>query len=232
MIPSDNPFVGPTGIAPVLWDLACAIPSGPASIATSALSSSVTSGRAPSRKSTSAPRAPTVVETSSKGRKASSRARWGPGSLTAPIHSYGRSVGATVIGGTVYRGESDGPQGDYFLADFVEGKVFILRWQGTSWLATDRTAEIAPDAGAIGNPTSFGEDAFGNLYLVDIGCDVFWLTPHTTSADGGDILDRRGCGDMIHAGAGDDIVRGGDGNDRLYGGGGADRLFGAGGPIF
>lgn len=93
-----------------------------------------------------------------------------------------------MIGGFVYRGESDGLQGDCFFADFIEGKVFTLRRQGTSWLATDRTAEIAPDAGAIGNPTSFGEDEFGNLYLVDIGSDVFRLTPNTTSVDGGDIL--------------------------------------------
>ena len=63
-----------------------------------------------------------------------------------------------MIGGFVYRGESDGLQGDDFCADFIEGKVFTLRRQGMSWLGTDRTAEIAPDAGAIGNPTSFGED--------------------------------------------------------------------------
>jgi glucose/arabinose dehydrogenase len=76
------------------------------------------------------------------------------GSVIAPIHAYGRSVGATVIGGYVYRGRSEGLQGDYFFADESNGHIFTLHNNGTSWVATDRTAQIAIDAGAINNPTS------------------------------------------------------------------------------
>lgn len=146
----------------------------------------------------------------------------GPGALTAPIHSYGRDLGATVIGGFVHRGESDGLQGDYFLADFISGHIFTLRRQGDTWVATDRTAAIAPDAGTIANPTSFGEDASGNLYLVDFDGDVFRLTPNAASADRGDVLLGGAGDDILHAGAGDDRLLGGAGADTLMGGAGID----------
>lgn len=146
----------------------------------------------------------------------------GPGTLTAPIHSYGRDIGATVIGGYVHRGEDDGLQGDYFFADFISGKLFTLRRQGSSWTAADRTAQIVPDAGAITNPTSFGEDANGNLYVVDFDGDVFRLTPNAASSDLGDILNGGGDNDTIHAGTGDDRLLGGPGADFLFGGAGFD----------
>ena len=59
------------------------------------------------------------------------------GSAIAPIHFYGRDVGATVIGGYVYRGQSEGLQGDYFFADDSNGHVFTLHNTG-SLLGRDR----------------------------------------------------------------------------------------------
>jgi glucose/arabinose dehydrogenase len=144
------------------------------------------------------------------------------GSVIAPIHAYGRSVGVTVIGGYVYRGQSEGLQGEYFFADEGNGHVFTLHNNGTSWVATDRTAQIAIDAGAINNPTSFGEDARGNLYIVDIDGDVFRLTPNVVSADLGDDLSGAGGNDMLFGGSGNDTLRGGSGNDELNGGAGID----------
>ena len=64
----------------------------------------------------------------------------------------------TVTGGYVYRGESDGLNGQYFFADFVHSKVFTLRFDGAGWAATDRTGQIAPNVGTIDSPASFGED--------------------------------------------------------------------------
>jgi Ca2+-binding RTX toxin-like protein len=144
----------------------------------------------------------------------------GPGTLTFPIHYYDHTVGRAVIGGQVYRGQSDGLQGQYFFADEVVGRVFTLQQQGTSWVATDRTGQIVPDAGAITNPTSFGEDLSGNLYLTDIDGDVFRLTPNAVSNDVGDVL---------YGLAGDDIIYGGTGNDRLNGGTGVDVMNGGAG---
>jgi glucose/arabinose dehydrogenase len=99
------------------------------------------------------------------------------GPLVFPIYSYDHSVGHSITGGYVYRGPSKALQGQYFFADFVFGKVFTLRFDGSTWVATDRTAQITTNFGAINNPSSFGEDARGNLYLVDFDGDVFKLTP-------------------------------------------------------
>jgi glucose/arabinose dehydrogenase len=148
------------------------------------------------------------------------------GSAIAPIHFYGRDVGATVIGGYVYRGQSEGLQGEYFFADESNGHVFTLHNNGGSWVATDRTSQIGIDAGAINNPTSFGQDALGNLYIVDIDGDVFRLTPNVVSADLGDDLDGQGGSDMLFGGSGNDTLRGGTGDDQLYGGNGNDTLMG------
>ena len=67
----------------------------------------------------------------------------------------------------MYRGETDGLNGHYFFADFTTSQLSTLRFDGTSWIATDRTAQIQTDVGSIELPTSFGEDARGNLYIVD-----------------------------------------------------------------
>ena len=53
-----------------------------------------------------------------------------------------RRVGASITGGYVYRGETDGLNGQYFFADFTTGRLSTLRFDGASWVATDRTAQI------------------------------------------------------------------------------------------
>jgi glucose/arabinose dehydrogenase len=139
------------------------------------------------------------------------------GPLTFPVYSYDHSVGRSITGGYVYRGEAEALQGQYFFADFITHRVFTLRFDGSSWVATERTGQIMTDAGAINNPSSFGEDGRGNLYLVDIDGDIFKLTPMGTFGDQGDTL--RGL-------AGNDMLFGGSGNDTLAGGADADMLFG------
>ncbi len=148
---------------------------------------------------------------------------------TFPIYAYDHSVGHAVIGGYVYRGPSEGLQGDYFFGDEVAGKIFTLHFDGSSWTATERTSQIVTDAGTIDNPSSFGEDGAGNLYVVDLDGEVYRLTPQVTSADQGDVINGRGGDDMIFGGSGDDRLTGGDGNDTLQGGNGADRLSGSNG---
>ena len=143
------------------------------------------------------------------------------GSAVAPIHFYDHSVGVSVIGGTVYRGTSEGLHGDYFFAD-LNGKVFTLHFNGTSWVATERTADIAENAGAINTPVSFGEDGVGNLYIVDLDGDVFRLAPNVASADLGDTINGGASNDMIFGGSGNDSLRGGPGNDAIDGGAGFD----------
>jgi hypothetical protein len=82
------------------------------------------------------------------------------GLAVAPIHFYSHSVGQSITGGYVYRGEGEALQGHYFFADFVQRKVFTLRFDGTAWVATERTSQIVTDFGSVGNVSSFGEDAW------------------------------------------------------------------------
>src|SRR5262249_3498357 len=80
------------------------------------------------------------------------------GAAPPPIFEYPHGgSGASITGGYVYRGSSEGLQGQYFFADFVTGHISTLRFDGTMWVATDRTSQIVPDVGAINNPSSFGE---------------------------------------------------------------------------
>jgi glucose/arabinose dehydrogenase len=144
--------------------------------------------------------------------------------FTNPIFSYDHTIGQAVIGGYVYRGSSEGLQGQYFFADETTGKVFTMRFNGSAWVGTERTSQITTDHGAINNPTSFGEDAQGNLYIVDYDGDVFRLTPNVVSADQNDTLRGFAGDDMMFGGSGNDLLDGGTGNDTMTGGPGDDRF--------
>jgi Ca2+-binding RTX toxin-like protein len=159
--------------------------------------------------------------------------------VTLPIFSYGRSVGQSITGGYVYRGPDEQLHGQYFYGDFSAGFVATLRLVDGQWVSTDRTSQISYDVGAINNPSSFGEDMLGNLYVADIADgEIFRLTPVGVSLDGADVITGGAGDDLIFAGAGDDNVSGEadndtlfgmDGNDTLAGGDGNDRLVGGAG---
>jgi len=107
--------------------------------------------------------------------------------LTPPVAQYAHGTGAlqgnSVTGGYVYRGPIAALQGIYFFGDFVNSRIWSLPVsnfvQGATIVSaqfTDRTASFAPDVGAINSIASFGEDARGNLYIVDIGGEIFVVT--------------------------------------------------------
>jgi hypothetical protein len=106
--------------------------------------------------------------------------------LVAPIYDYVRGSGTfqglSVTGGYVYRGPLAALEGQYFFGDYVRGRLFSLVFNGTTPGAfngtnftsrTDWTASTTTTAGTIGNISSFGEDAAGNVYLVSYGGSVF-----------------------------------------------------------
>lgn len=99
-------------------------------------------------------------------------------SFTPPIHEYlhsgGLDGGQSISGGYVYRGPIREIQGTYFFADYVSSQIWSFRFDGAN--KTDfvnRTAELSPDAGSIESISSFGEDVAGNLYIVDLGGEIF-----------------------------------------------------------
>src|SRR5204863_3254793 len=99
-----------------------------------------------------------------------------PGGLTDPIWEYSHSVGQSITGGFVYRGSSLPAtfRGRYFFADYVQGRVWsmVLTIDPTTGEATassartDHTADLGGSA-ILGNISSFGIDAAGELYVVN-----------------------------------------------------------------
>jgi glucose/arabinose dehydrogenase len=94
--------------------------------------------------------------------------------LVDPIHEYDHSAGQSITGGYVYRGRVMGANyiGRYFFADFVQGRVWSLGLTvdpGTGEARAadliEHTAELGT-SGAVGNVSSFGVDADGELYIV------------------------------------------------------------------
>ena len=100
---------------------------------------------------------------------ASPREAYGP--LVDPIFEYGRSEGQSITGGFVYRGGALAAsfRGRYFFADYVAGRIwsFALDQSGAG-SASDRREHTDELGGrsAIGNVSSFGVDADGELYVV------------------------------------------------------------------
>ena len=151
------------------------------------------------------------------------------GTHTAPVYYYDHNFGRSITGGYVYRGPSEGLQGQYFFGDFISGKIATLHFDGVSWVAVDRTSQIVTDFGSVNLPASFGQDGAGNLYVVDHGGEIFRLTPNVNSADSGDVLSGLDGNDMLFGGSGNDTLDGGEGDDELQGGNGADMLVGGAG---
>ncbi len=95
-----------------------------------------------------------------------------------PILTYDHVEGRSITGGYVYRGSAiTSLQGTYFFADFVTARIWSFRYDGTTMTElVERSAEFVPrekaDSGFLSkstrpNVSSFGEDAAGELYLVD-----------------------------------------------------------------
>ena len=110
--------------------------------------------------------------------------------LVDPIHEYGRSSGQSVTGGYIYRGRALGPAfaGRYFFADYVSGRVWSLALtidsQGEARASNlvEHTSELGGQS-QLGNISSFGVDADGELYIVSLTrgtiLRVAGLTPPT-----------------------------------------------------
>ncbi len=95
--------------------------------------------------------------------------------LVDPIHEYGHSVGQSITGGFVYRGGAlpSTYRGRYFFADYVQGRVWSLTVsidpatrEATVLSVDEHTTELGGSA-VLGNISSFGVDAGGELYIVN-----------------------------------------------------------------
>ncbi len=113
-----------------------------------------------------------------------------PAGNVNPIYDYMRGTsqafrGNCVTGGFVYRGPIVGLQGHYFFGDYSSQRLFSLKFDGSSpssfngtnhsslldWVGT-----VQLDVGSLGSISGFGEDAQGNLYLINLGGNVYKFT--------------------------------------------------------
>lgn len=88
-----------------------------------------------------------------------------------PVLVYGRQEGQSVTGGYVYRGAAiPALKGQYVFADFGSGTVWAAPATGSAW--TKATL------GTVANPSTFGEDEAGELYVAEYGSGrLLKLTP-------------------------------------------------------
>jgi glucose/arabinose dehydrogenase len=93
--------------------------------------------------------------------------------LTDPIHEYDHSLGSSITGGHVYRGQALGAAyaGRYFFGDFIRSRVWSIglnvgaNGEAAATARTEHTAELG-GTGELANVASFGVDAAGELYVV------------------------------------------------------------------
>lgn len=135
--------------------------------------------------------------------------------LHFPAYVYSHTLGrCSVTAGYVYRGcRIPDLQGTFFFGDYCGAQIYSGTFVGGSLVGiADRTVELDPaGALAIGSISSFGEDAFGELYVCDLGGEVYRIDPRTGVAESdmpelrvataaGDTLGATGVGNAIAPG--------------------------------
>ena len=94
--------------------------------------------------------------------------------LTLPVLEYSHQEGCSITGGYVYRGSAiPALQGLYFYADLCQRWVRSFRYAGGA--ATEHTEW--PSLMPTGPVLSFGEDASGELYILDESGRVSKIVP-------------------------------------------------------
>ena len=99
------------------------------------------------------------------------------------MHNSGN---CSVTGGRVYRGCAM-PQlaGTYFFADFCTARITSFRYLNgqITELNTNRAAELDPPNSDINAIVGFGEDAQGELYICDMGGEIFKIVAPLAKSD-------------------------------------------------
>ncbi len=115
-------------------------------------------------------------------------------SFIDPLADYDRDTGKSVTGGYVYRGSDIADlQGVYLFGDYVTGKVFALRQDGSGDYAIDLIAQ-----GSL-SLVSFAQDLRGEIYALDFhDGHIYQLAANTEQPDSDfpTRLSATGCVDM------------------------------------
>jgi uncharacterized protein (TIGR03437 family) len=96
--------------------------------------------------------------------------------LTPPVLEYTRTLGCSVTGGFVYRGDRwPALHGTYLYGDFCTGNIWGVRRAGAGW---DNQMVVNRSGASI---TSFGEDENGEIYVAGSGA-LYLVTAGAPSA--------------------------------------------------
>ena len=105
--------------------------------------------------------------------------------LVDPLYDYNRTDpefgGRSVTGGVLYRGPVAELQGLYLFADFVSEQIWSLDPANPDASVENITALLAGEGQTLGGVSSFGEDQDGNVYVVNLGGEVFRIVPEPSS---------------------------------------------------
>ena len=179
-IPADNPFVGPDGVLDEIWSLGFRNPFrwsfdrelgdlwigdvGQGVARRGRLRVGVGSGRSQLRMEGARGLACAIC----RSRATRARPRRLRAKFSFPVYEYDTHVNGTcaITGGVVYRGSVGFLTGAYLFADYCSNRIWSLG--GTAVGLQDLTAPLAPTTGSIGGIVAFGEDGFGEVYIVSI----------------------------------------------------------------
>lgn len=114
-----------------------------------------------------------------------------PAYMQMPVHAFDHSEGAAAIGGYVYRGTDNPPLYGYY--------VFGSASHPRLWALKPDMTRIEIGSLPRGIPTSFFEDARGELYVIDTSFNGIWRLVPSSGSTGGvpipTLLSRTGCVD-------------------------------------
>lgn len=97
-----------------------------------------------------------------------------PTGLTPPVAEYSHDDGCSITGGYVYRGSAyPDLVGQYVFSDYCSGNLWAI--DAASSIGVGLVTPIEYGNAPI-NPTAFGEDEAGELYLVNGAGQIFRLT--------------------------------------------------------
>ncbi|MEO0529438.1 MAG: PQQ-dependent sugar dehydrogenase [Planctomycetota bacterium] len=122
-----------------------------------------------------------------------------PPGYVPPVYDYlsnenppGPFAGNSTVGGYVYRGPDVEVQGRYFFGDSFPSRLWSFDPADPDGTVENLDSLLNP-TGAINTPVSFGEDAAGNLYIVNLNGTIFRIDttiPGDANRDGVvDLLD-------------------------------------------
>ncbi len=97
-------------------------------------------------------------------------------SYADPILTQPTSLNCSITGGFVYRGQAiPSEQGNYFFGSYCTGAVWSMSYDGSTVSnMTQRNSDFGMNFSSL---TSFGQDAFGELYILSRGGSIHKIVP-------------------------------------------------------